>query len=603
MYFSEELISEIIEKNDIVDVISQYMNLKKSGRNYVGLCPFHSEKTPSFNVSPDKQLFYCFGCGVGGNVSTFIQKIEKLNYPESLAFLAERAGIELKVAPNEKEKEKSRRKKLLYKINREAARFFYNNLKIQSPAIKYLKDRGLSIDTIRKFGLGYSLDSWDSLKKYLAAKGISPELVCSAGLLVKKNNSDDYYDRFRNRIMFPIIDLKGNVIAFGGRVMDDSKPKYLNSPETEIYIKGNNIYGLNLVKNIKDLKNIIVVEGYMDAISLHQYGVNNVVASLGTAFTENQARLLKRYANEIIIAYDSDAAGQAATLKGLAILEKEGCNVKVIRLPKGKDPDEFVRQEGLEAFNDLIEKSMSLIDYKIYNLKQNTDITNIEGRVRFIKQLASILIGLDSPAEIDAYIKKYSKEMQISEMAIYDELNKIKKRYTSGNSRNNILDRNSITNNGNKTISGELVAEIKLLNICIQDKNRAENIFNQIKPDYFTSTINKKIAEIINLKIKEGKMISAGEIIIHLENEEDVKKAAEILSIEMTDNDLKLVDSYIDKLYQAHIQKRIEELTKKMNEYYEIGDKDKSNELFKEIMELQKKKNSVLEGRGLNEER
>ena len=603
MYFSEELISEIIEKNDIVDVISQYMKLKKSGRNYIGLCPFHSEKTPSFNVSPDKQLFYCFGCGVGGNVSTFIQKIEKLNYPESLTFLAERAGIEIKVASSEKEKERTRRRKLLYKINREAARFFYNNLKSNASAIKYLKDRGLSIEIVKKFGLGYSLDSWDSLKNFMAANGISSELVYSAGLLIKKSNGADYYDRFRNRIMFPIIDLKGNVIAFGGRVMDDSKPKYLNSPETEIYIKGNNIYGLNLVKNIKDLKNIIVVEGYMDAISLHQYGVNNVVASLGTAFTENQARLLKRYANEIIIAYDSDAAGQAATLKGLAILEKEGCNVKVIRLPKGKDPDEFIRQEGLEAFNELIEKSMSLIDYKIYNLKQNTDITNIEGRVRFIKQLASILIGLDSPAEIDAYIKKYSKEMQISEMAIYDELNKLKKRYTSGNSRNNILDRNSITINGNKTITGELIAEIKLLNICIQDKNRAENIFNQIKPDYFTSTINKKIAEIINLKIKEGKMISAGEIIIHLENEEDVKKAAEILSIEMTDNDLKLVDSYIDKLYQAHIQKRIEELTKKMNEYYEIGDKDKSNELFKEIMELQKKKNSVLEGRGLNEER
>jgi len=603
MYFSEELISEIIEKNDIVDVISQYMKLKKSGRNYIGLCPFHSEKTPSFNVSPDKQLFYCFGCGVGGNVSTFIQKIEKLNYPESLTFLAERAGIEIKVASSEKEKERTRRRKLLYKINREAARFFYNNLKSNASAIKYLKDRGLSIEIVKKFGLGYSLDSWDSLKNFMAANGISSELVYSAGLLIKKSNGADYYDRFRNRIMFPIIDLKGNVIAFGGRVMDDSKPKYLNSPETEIYIKGNNIYGLNLVKNIKDLKNIIVVEGYMDAISLHQYGVNNVVASLGTAFTENQARLLKRYANEIIIAYDSDAAGQAATLKGLAILEKEGCNVKVIRLPKGKDPDEFIRQEGLEAFNELIEKSMSLIDYKIYNLKQNTDITNIEGRVRFIKQLSSILIGLDSPAEIDAYIKKYSKEMQISEMAIYDELNKLKKRYTSGNSRNNILDRNSITINGNKTITGELIAEIKLLNICIQDKNRAENIFNQIKPDYFTSTINKKIAEIINLKIKEGKMISAGEIIIHLENEEDVKKAAEILSIEMTDNDLKLVDSYIDKLYQAHIQKRIEELTKKMNEYYEIGDKDKSNELFKEIMELQKKKNSVLEGRGLNEER
>ena len=563
MYFSEELISEIIEKNDIVDVISQYMNLRRRGNNYVGLCPFHSEKTPSFNVSPDKQLFYCFGCGVGGNVSTFIQKIEKMNYPESLNFLAERVGIEVKGTSNKKEKERIRRRNLLYKINKMAARFFYDNLNNQSSAMKYLRDRGLSIDIIKKFGLGYSLDSWDSIKKYMDANGISPELAYSAGLLAKKTNNDDYYDRFRNRIMFPIIDLKGNVIAFGGRVMDDSIPKYLNSPETEIYSKGNNIYGLNLVKKIRNLKNIIVVEGYIDAISLHQYGINNVVASLGTAFTENQARLLKRYANEIIIAYDSDAAGQAATLKGLAILEKEGCNVKVIRLPKGKDPDEYIRQEGLDSFNELIENCMSLIDYKIYNLKQNTDIATIEGRVKFIKQLASILIVLDSPAEIDAYIKKYSKEMQINERAIYDELNKIKKKHTSGNNRHNIVDRNNITNNRKKVISGELIAEKKLLNICIQDKNRAENIFNQIKPDYFNSPINKKIAEIINLKIKEGKMISAGEIIIHLENEEDTKKAAEIFSIDITDNDLKLVDSYIDKLCQAHIRKRIEELTKK----------------------------------------
>jgi len=592
MYFSEELVSEIIEKNDIVDVISQYMNLKKRGRNYTGLCPFHSEKTPSFSVSQDKQLFYCFGCGVGGNVSTFIQKIEKMNYPESLMFLAERAGIEVKENISSKDAEKAKRKQLLMKINKEAARFFYKNLINNPEAMKYLQNRGLSIDIIKKFGLGYSLNSWDGLKNFMVSKGIKPELLYSAGLLVKSNNNGSYYDRFRNRIMFPIIDLKGNVIAFGGRVMDDSKPKYLNSPDTEIYNKGYNIYSLNLVKGIKDLKNIIVVEGYMDAISLHQYGVNNAVASLGTAFTEQQAKLLKRYADEIIIAYDSDAAGQTATLRGLAILEKEGCNVKVIRLPKGKDPDEYIRKEGLDSFKKLIENSMSLIDYKIYNLKENTNIKEIEGRIRFVKQLARILSTIDSPAEVDAYIKKYSKEMQISEAAIYDELNRIINKHSNGNNRHNKVDRNNDINGNNpkKVISGEIIAEMKLLNMCIQDRNRAENIFSQIYPDYFTDPLNQRIAEVINLKIKEGKSISAGEIIIHLNNEEYINKAAEIFNSELTSHDLELMDSYIDKLCQAHISKRIEELTKKMNEYFEIGDKDKSNELFKEIAELQKKK-------------
>ncbi|SHI89261.1 DNA primase [Lutispora thermophila] len=592
MFFSEELVSEILEKNDIVDVISQYMNLKKRGRNYVGLCPFHSEKTPSFNVSQDKQLFYCFGCGEGGNVSTFIQKIERMSYPESLRFLAERAGIEIRENLSEKESEKAKKKQLLINISREAARFFYKNLNKNPQAMKYLYNRGLSRDIIRRFGLGYSLNSWEGLKNFMAAKGIDPEYLYSAGLLVKRNNNEGYYDRFRNRIMFPIIDLKGNVIAFGGRVMDDSKPKYLNSPDTPIYNKGHNIYALNLVKQIKDLKNIIVVEGYMDAISLHQYGINNAVASLGTAFTEQQAKLLKRYADEIIIAYDSDVAGQTATLRGLAILEKEGCNVKVIRLPKGKDPDEYIRKEGLDAFKNLVENSMSLVEYKIHNLKQNINIQEIEGRVKFVKQLATILNTIDSPAEVDAYIKKYSREMQINEAAIYDELNRIKKRHTNGNNRHNIVDRTSGINVtiSKKAISGEFIAEKKLLNMCFQDKSKAEYIFRQINPDYFSNQLNQRIAEIINLKIKEGKMISAGEIIIHLDNEESIKKAAEVFNIELSSYDFELIDSYIDKLRQAHIRKRIEELTKKMNEYYEIGDKDKSNELFKEIMELQKKK-------------
>lgn len=592
MFFSEELISEIIEKNDIVDIISQYMNLKKRGRNYIGLCPFHSEKTPSFSVSQDKQLYYCFGCGEGGNVSTFIQKIEKMTYPESLRFLAEKAGIRIREDINKEELEKAKKRQMLLRINKEAARFFYKNLSSNPAAMKYLHNRGLSIETIKKFGLGFSLDNWDSFKNYIVTKGLKPELAFSAGLLVKKSNNEDYYDRFRNRVMFPIIDLKGNVIAFGGRVMDDSKPKYLNSPETPIYNKGCNIYGLNIVKGISDLKNIIVVEGYIDAISLHQYGINNAVASLGTAFTEHQARLLKRFANEIVIAYDSDAAGQAATLKGLSILEKQGCSVKVLRLPSGKDPDEYIRKEGSESFKKLVNNSMTLMDYKIYNLKKAVNTKNIEDRVRFIKQLANIMQTIESPAEVDAYIKKYSKEMQISEEAIYDELNRIKKKHTNGNNRHNIVDRTTITNNSetNKAVDGQLIAEKKLINICIHDSIKAKNILERISLDYFIYPVHQRIAEIINLKIKEGKLISAGEIIIHLENEEERKKAAEVFNIEITNHDLELMDSYIDKLCQAGIRKRIEELTKKMNEYYEIGDKDKSNEIFKEIMDLQKKK-------------
>lgn len=592
MFFSEELVSEIIEKNDIVDIISQYMNLKKRGRNYIGLCPFHSEKTPSFSVSQDKQLFYCFGCGEGGNVSTFIQKIEKMSYPESLRFLAEKAGIRISEDISKEDMEKAKNRQILLRINKEAARFFYNNLKGNSDALKYLYNRGISNETIKRFGLGLSKDSWNSLKDFIISKGLKEDLALSAGLLVKKNNGVGYYDRFRNRIMFPIIDLKGNVIAFGGRVMDDSKPKYLNSPDTLIYNKGYNIYGLNLVKEIRDLKNIIVVEGYMDAISLHQNGINNAVASLGTAFTEPQARLLKRFANEIIIAYDSDAAGQAATLKGLSILEKQGCSVKVLRLPSSKDPDEYIRKEGLESFKKLVDNSMLLMDYKILNLKKGIDIQNIDHRVKFIKQLANIMQTIESPAEVDAYIKKYSKEMQIGEEAIYAELNRIKKKHTNGNYRHNIVDRTTIANKTETgmTVDGQLIAEKKLINICIQDRCRAKNILEQISLDYFTYPIHHSIAAIINLKIKEGKSISAGEIIIHLDNEEERKKAAEVFNIEITNYDLELMDSYIDKLCQAGIRKKIEELTKKMNEYYEIGDKDKSNEIFKEIMDLQKKK-------------
>ena len=586
MFFSEQLISEIIEKNDIVDVISDYLSLKKSGTNYKCLCPFHSEKSPSFNVSSSKQIFNCFGCGVGGNVITFIQKMERLEFIEALKFLADRAGVEVTDVKNEQQLKKLDLYKALYRINQETARFFYSNLNKTKAPMEYLKGRGLNDNTLKSFGLGYSLNEWNSLMNHLRQNGFSQELMQKAGLIAKSEKSSGFYDKFRNRVMFPIIDLKGNVIAFGGRVMDDSKPKYLNSPETPVFNKGDNIYGLNFAKKQQNIESIIIVEGYMDVIALHQYGITNAVASLGTAFTENQAKLLKRFSNEIIIAYDADIAGQSATLKGLAILEKEGCNVKVLTIPSGKDPDEFVRKEGVEAFRERIKKSVSLIEYKIDNAKKSLNIDNIQDRIKFTKEFSSILKDLESSVEVDAYIKKYSNIMRVNEVAIYAELNRLKEKHKNGNNKHNIV---NIKNAEEKPKNGELIAEIYLLNICMSDSNKAKNIFTKLNPESFTHSLNKEIAYIIVNKLNEGKSLSAGEIISRLENVEKQNKAARFLSYELPDKELDvLIQSSIDIMNKSKTIRKIEELTSEMNELFQTGEKDKANEIFNEIKELQR---------------
>lgn len=588
MLFSEDKISEIIEKNDIVDVISEYMNLKRSGSNYMSLCPFHSEKTPSFSVSPSKQIFNCFGCGVGGNVVTFIQKIERISFVEALKMLAERAGIELDENRDPKELEKAKLKKALYKINAEAARFFYNNLLKSSKAMDYLKMRGLNEATIRKFGLGYAPEGWHNLIDCLRKKGVGTELLYKAGLAARSKEAERYYDKFRNRIMFPIIDLKGNVIAFGGRVMDDSKPKYLNSPDTPIFNKGYNIYGLNFVKKVADLDNIIVVEGYMDAISLHQFGISNAVASLGTAFTENQAKLLKRFSNEIVIAYDSDLAGQNATMKGLSILEKQGCIVKVLSLPSGKDPDEYIRKEGAEAFRERIKKSISLIEYKIESIKKGLNIDNIQDRIRFTKGFAEILKDVESNVEVDAYIKKYSSIMQVNEAALYAELNRLRDKNKIGNNKHNIV-------NGKKQVpqlkKGEIIAEIYLLNICIYYLEKAKNIFKLLEPADFSSKLHTKLAEIIKNKTSLGKSVTAGEIMGYFDDEGEKSEIADIFGYQLPDMDLdQLVKSSIEKVKQSKVGRKIQELKDEMNEAYKAGNKEKANRIFVEIKELQKLK-------------
>lgn len=588
MLFSEDKISEIIEKNDIVDVISEYMTLKRSGGGYGALCPFHSEKTPSFSVSPSKQIFNCFGCGVGGNVITFIQKIERINFVEAVKLLAERAGVQLEEDKDPKQLERVKLQKSLYKINTEAARFFYSNLNRNAKAMEYLKRRGLSETIIKRFGLGFAPDKWHELMNFMKRKGFSSELLYKAGLIVKQKTGESYYDKFRNRVMFPIIDLKGNVIAFGGRVTDDSKPKYLNSPDTPVFNKGYNIYGLNFVKRVQNLENIIVVEGYMDTIALHQFGVENAVASLGTAFTENQAKLLKRFSNEIIISYDSDLAGQTATMKGLAILEKEGCVVKVLRLPSGKDPDEYIRKEGMDAFRERIRESISLIEYKLENLKKGLDINNIQDRIKFTKGFSEIMKDVESNVEVDAYIKKYSNIMQVNETALYAELNRLRDKNKNGNNKHNIL-------NSKKTEpelkKGEIIAEIYLLNICIYYFEKAKNIFKLLEPADFSNEIHIRIAEIIQKSARDGKAITAGEIVSFFENDDEKSRVAYIFSQKLPEVDIdSLMESSLEKLKNSKLDRKIQGMIEKMEEKYQAGEKEEANRLFVEIKELQKKK-------------
>ncbi len=422
--YSEELIEEIKNSNDIVDVISQYVNLKRSGRNFFGLCPFHKEKSPSFSVSPDKQIFHCFGCGAGGNVIHFISKIENADFKEAIGILANRAGIELPTLNNYEDNKTALLKSKVYEINQIAAEFYHQNLYKPTSRIgqEYIKKRKLDNRTLKSFLIGYS-GNFDELYRILKQKGFTEEEILASSL-VNKTDDGKYIDRFRKRVMFPIQDTRNKVIAFGGRVTDDSKPKYINSPENIVYSKGRHLFGLNVAKR-GELKNIIIVEGYMDAISLYQREITNVVASLGTALTEAQGRLLRRYSERVTIGYDSDGAGQAATLRGLEILQNIGCDVRILQISGAKDPDEYVIKYGPERFLKCVEQAISLVEFKVKMLKQSLNLDNINDKIKFLNQVAKILSNVTNSIERELYVEKIANEYNVSKEAIYGEVNKL----------------------------------------------------------------------------------------------------------------------------------------------------------------------------------
>ena len=433
MAFSESFLTELTERNDIVDVVSGYVRLgKKSGSNMFGLCPFHSEKTPSFSVSPDKQIYHCFGCGKGGGVINFIMEIENLSFPEAVEFLAKRAGMPI---PEEENDRESRKRSRMLSLNRDAARFFYAQLSTPQggAARDYMAKRRIGPATAKNFGIGFAPDTWDSLEKAMREKGYTDFELFDAGL-VRKGKKGGYYDTFRNRLMFPVIDVRGNVIGFSGRILGDGEPKYMNSPETLVFNKSRNLFALNLAKKSKS-GYIILSEGNIDVVSLHQAGFDSAVASLGTSLTPEQARLLSRYTNQVIIAYDNDGAGIKAAQRAIGILEKLDLKVKVLRMSGAKDPDEFIKLKGADAFRNLLESSENQIDYRLRTVTDKYDLSVDEQKVEFLKEASDLVARLPGSVERQVYAMRVASMSGVSADVVTKEVERRRKKLVNQASR------------------------------------------------------------------------------------------------------------------------------------------------------------------------
>ena len=426
MAFPDRFLQELADRNDIVDVVSDYVRLtKRSGSNQFGLCPFHSEKTPSFSVSQDKQIFHCFGCGKGGSVITFIMEVENLSFPDAVAFLARRAGMQV---PEESHDPDHGRRERLLELNRNAARFFYEQLVAPSgkSAQNYVDRRGISATMVRRFGLGFAPDSWDALTSAMLAKGFTIQELVDAGLAKRRQKGSGVYDTFRNRLMFPVIDVRGSVIGFSGRILGDGEPKYLNSPETPVFSKSRNLFALNLAKKSKS-GYIILSEGNIDVVALHQAGFDSAVASLGTALTPEQARLISRYVSNVVIAYDNDNAGIKAAQRAIQILEKLDLSVRVLKMEGAKDPDEFIKARGADAFRALLEGSENHIEYQLQSIAKNNDLNTDDGRLAFLKEAVELLARLQTGAEREIYSLRAAEMAGVSKDAIEADVTRVRK--------------------------------------------------------------------------------------------------------------------------------------------------------------------------------
>ena len=530
MYYSDELVEEVRQRNDIVDIISGYVNLKKKGGNYFGLCPFHNEKSASFSVSPGKQMYYCFGCGAGGNVFTFIMNYENYTFAEAIKLLADRAGIALPEIEDSKEaREKENRRKTLLQINKEAATYFYYQLRAPQGRVglDYLKGRQLSDETMNRFGLGYSNKTSNDLCQYLRHKGYPDELIRESGVAVF-NEKYGMSDKFWNRVMFPIQDVNHRVIGFGGRVMGEGEPKYLNSPETPVFDKSRNLYGLNFARTARQ-DNIILCEGYMDVIAMHQAGFTQAVASLGTAFTSGQANLLRRYTENVILSYDSDGAGVKAALRAIGILKEAGLTGKVLNLEPYKDPDEFMKNLGREEFAKRLLQAENTFFFELRMMQKQYDLSDPEAKTKFYNEIAKKLCGFSEEVERENYTEAVAEKYNIS----MESLKKLVTGYAAkmGMAAEVIRPKQPVQQKNTPKEQQENVQKL-LLTWLVEEPHLYKMIKKYITPLSFTNELYRQVAQELFPKLEEGKPNPAA-IISRFSQEEEQREAASLFNTKL----------------------------------------------------------------------
>jgi DNA primase len=580
MAFDNNFIDELKNQINIVDVIGREVSLKRAGSGYKGLCPFHSEKTPSFSVNEEHQYYHCFGCGEKGDVIRFVEKHNNLSFTEAVEKLCEDYGIKM---PERNSGPRIDYEKY-YEINRKAARFFFRKLTSgPNPGYTYIRHRGIKDETITKFGLGYAPNEWNSLMNHLKEQGVSPDDMLKLGLI--QQGRKGYYDKFRNRVIFPIINTNGKVIGFGGRALGDSKPKYLNSSESDIFLKKNNLYALNITKkDISDEDKVLMVEGYMDVISLYQSGVRNVTASLGTALTENQGRLVSRYTKNVVLSYDADNAGINAAMRGIDIIQKAGCRVRVLQINDGKDPDEFVQKNGKEAFLQLIQDALPATDFRLNILRRGYDFSSDEQVLQYIRRCVPVLEGL-SPVEKDMYIRKLAEEFHISEYAISGEI-----RADSGQ---NVppIPRNTVNRRSRETATGvETRIDFSFLVLAIANREYVK----RIKQDdiHFRTTLGDKIFAIIERLAEEeypaGILgVDPQRVYNALDPEEEVRMREAMRQLRIGPDDEIFYQECLVSYQLNHDRQRKAELQNDLSTAEKMGNEEDAARIAQQLMELQ----------------
>ncbi len=586
--YKQSSINEVSRRNDLAEVVSSYVQLKRNGTSHVGLCPFHKEKTPSFHVDDDKQLFYCFGCGVGGTVFDFIMRAENLDFADSVRYLAQRAGVTLEEEQDRggRHEENANIRKRLLELNRLAARHFYENLLKPDAKIAhdYINRRGLDRKTAIKFGVGYAPDTWSDLLDAMRAKGYTDDELVLGGLAVK-NDKGRVYDKFRNRLMFPIIDVRGNVIAFGGRTLGDDQAKYMNSPETPVFHKGRNLFALNLAKQVGMKEGIVLVEGYMDVISLYQRGICNVVAGLGTALTEEQARLLRRYAACVYVCYDSDEAGQKAAQKAIGLLRDANNVVKVISFTGAKDPDEFILKKGPESFRALLKEARESVEYQLLRLRQRYDIYDLSQKISFLTEAAKVLAEIDSEVAREAYIKRVSAETDISVESIKAEVNKLvyyknKKEVKKELYNESVPER--LSSDISELSAGQSTATYKtertLLNLMFYHRKAWDLARDTVQAEWLTSELHRQLFQKISEYMSATEESQASEFLTTL-SDETLKKTASSILYKSFDGDS------MQAMREATAKLEIEFLKKRAAKLAGEGKVKEANEIYRKINE------------------